>query len=63
MSGFILVLWSAAAVWSGFGICPLFCLQHEEYAPYLLAFASLCMTYQVSWHWQSHVAQVKDSLM
>ena len=35
----------------------------RPYAPYLLAFGSLCMTCQVSWHWHSHVAQVKDSLL
>uniref|UniRef100_A0A6T2J226 Response regulatory domain-containing protein n=1 Tax=Eutreptiella gymnastica TaxID=73025 RepID=A0A6T2J226_9EUGL len=35
----------------------------RPYAPYLLAFGSLCMTCQVSWHWHSQVAQVKDSLL
>ena len=33
----------------------------RPYAGYLLAFGSLLMTCQLTWHWHSHVAQIKDS--
>ena len=54
----LLLLYTVASVLS------LQCLSGSRpYAAYVLAIGSLLMTCQLTWHWGSHVAQFKDSLL